>query len=104
MAFDVFQTATATMSRKEADSFGDDSVVESFTVDIDPVLGRKRVFTDENEEITGLSTVISPHDSINLEFNNYTLDYNGREYQIEEIIPQYDIGTDRISHYEVVLR
>lgn len=103
MAFKIFQTTTATMTLQEFDAFGDAVEGASFTVDIDPVLGRKRVYTNEGEEITGLGTTVSPHDSIDIA-NVYTLDYDGREYQIEQIIPQYNIGTNTVSHYEVILR
>jgi hypothetical protein len=104
MVFDVFQTATATMKRKTKDRAGDETVAESFQVKIDPVLGNKRIYTDQNEVITGIGTVISAHDSIDITSTNYVLDYNGREYQIENMVPQYHIGTNNISHYEVTLR
>jgi hypothetical protein len=104
MEFKLFQTTTATMKRNEQDGFGDESAVQTFTVNIDPVLGKKRIFNNENEEITGMTTIVSPHDSIDVTFDNYTLDYNGRQYRVEQIVPFYKIGTNKLSHFEIVLR
>ena len=103
-AFDIFQTATATMEKITTDGFGDESVSTSFTVDIDPVLGRERIFTKEQEEVEGFETIISPNDNIDLSHDRWNLVYDGRTYQIEGIEPFYDIGTSTISHYEVTLR
>lgn len=104
MSFTAFQTTTATMKKIETDGFGDESETLTFSVDIDPVLGKKRVFTRDQEEITGLSTVISPHDSIDLTHENWRLEYNGRDYQVEQMVPFCTIGTNTLEHIEVVLR
>lgn len=104
MSFDVFQTATATMQKLSVDGSGDGSVSSSFTVKVDPVLGRKRIFSDDQEEIAGFETVISPNDSIDLTHDRWNLVYNGRTYKVEGIEPFYKIGTDIIEHYEVSLR
>lgn len=104
MSFDVFQTVTATMQKITTDGFGDETVDSSFTVDIDPVLGRDRIFTQEQEEIEGYSTVVSPHSSIDLTHDRWNLVYNGRTYQVEGIEPFYTIGTTDIEHYEVTIR
>lgn len=102
--FDVFQTVTATMQKITVDGFGDETISSSFSVDIDPVLGRKRVFTDDQVEVEGFETVISPSSNIDLTHDNWKLVYNGRTYQVEGIEPFYHIGTNNISHYEVTLR
>lgn len=102
--FDVFQTVTATMQKITVDGFGDETVSSSFNVDIDPVLGRKRIFTSDQEEIEGFETIISPNSNIDLAHDNYTLIYNGRTYQVEDIEPFYTIGTNEIEHFEITLR
>lgn len=104
MIFDIFQTATATMNKVTSDGFGDDTVSLSFEVKIDPVLGKKLVYTQENEEVMGFETVISAHDNIDLTHDRYTLSYNGRTYQIESITPFYTTSTMNVGHYEVTLR
>lgn len=104
MGFRIFQTATATLKEKEVNNFGDDVVVNSFTVDIDPVLGYKRGFNNQGEEITGVSTIITATDEIDVTKRNYTLEYLGREYRVEQIIPFYSIGSNVLEHVEVLLR
>lgn len=100
----MFQSTTATMYPLTVDGFGDETRGTGFTVEIDPVLGRKRIFTNEQEEITGYETVISHNDNIDLSVEQYELVYNGRTYQIEGIEPFYYTGTMNVHHYEVVLR
>lgn len=92
------------MQKITVDGFGDESIDDSFTVDIDPVLGRKTIFTQEDKETTGFETVISPNSNIDLSHDRWNLVYNGRTYQIEGIEPFYTIPTMDVSHYEVVLR
>ncbi len=103
-AFDIFQTVEATMYPLTVDGFGDESRGTGFTVEIDPVLGRKRMFTNDQEEIMGYETTISPNSNIDLTVERYELVYNGRTYQIEGIEPFYTIGTVDIEHFEVLLR
>lgn len=104
MGFNAFQTATATLKKITKDGFGDETVASSFTVEIDPVLGKRRVYTMENEEITGRTTIISPHDSIDVSHDRWDLEYDGRNYQIEQLTPFYTIGTNTLEHVEAVLR
>jgi len=103
-AFDIFQTVEATMKKITVDGFGDETASTTFTVDIDPVLGRRRIFTNDQEEIEGFETVISPNSNIDLTHERWDLTYNGRTYQIEGLEPFYVIGTDEIDHYEATLR
>lgn len=102
--FTQFQTATATMKKITKNGFGDETVSLSFTVEIDPVLGKRRVYTKENEEITGRTTIITPHDSIDVSHERWDLEYDGRDYQIEQLTPFYTIGTNELEHVECVLR
>lgn len=104
MGFEIFQTATATMNKITTDGYGDETVSLSFEVKIDPVLGKKLIYTQENEEVLGMETVISYNENIDLSHARYTLEYNGRTYQIEGIEPFYTTSTMNIEHYEVTLR
>lgn len=103
MSFSVFQTATATLKEMTTDGYGKETVASSFSVDIDPVLGYKRTFSTDGEEIVGVQTIISPN--VNIDVTKvYKLDYNGRTYQVERMIPFYSIGGNVLEHVEVVLR
>lgn len=103
MAFSVFQTETAILKEMTTDGYGQETVVTSFSVDIDPVLGYKRTFSTDGEEITGVQTIISPN--VNIDVTKvYKLDYNGRTYQVERMIPFYSIGGNILEHVEVLLR
>lgn len=104
--FSVFQTATATMKRIEIDGAGDESVADSFTVDIDPVFGWTRIHTSENEEITGRSTVITADDlqtKFDTTHRKWKLEYDGHEYQVKSPVPFYTTGTDNLEHIEITL-
>lgn len=106
MAFSVFQTETATLKKITLDGFGDPSSV-SYTVEVDPVFGNKRTYTNEGEEITGHSTLItSPtlQTDFDLNHNRWNLLYKGREYNVERYVPFYTIGTNNLEHIELVLR
>lgn len=102
MSFAQFQTATATMKLITVDGYGKPTVSTSFTVEIDPALGYKRVFSNDGEEITGLSTIISANDNIDVSERNYVLEYLGTDYQVEQLVPFP--GGNTIEHFEVVLR
>lgn len=104
MAYSEFMTDTATMKKITTDGAGDPTVAESFAVDIDPDFGYKRINDSDGEEITGRTTIIGPHDSIDITHENWELAYRGRDWQIEQIDPSNRIGTNEVTHYEVVLR
>lgn len=104
MSFSEFQTDTATMKKITTDGAGDETVASSFTVDIDPVFGFQRVYTQDDVAVTGRSTVISPHDSIDVTHNNWKITYNGTDYDVEELTPFYRIGTDTLESVQVILR
>lgn len=105
-AFKIFQTVTATMSKITVDGAGDETVSTSFTVNIDPTFGYKRAHTRDNEEITGLSTVITGDNLVDNWDNSHRrwkLTYQGREYNVNQPVPFYTVGTDDLEHVEVVL-
>jgi len=107
MAFSIFQTATGTLKKITTDYTGDETVSGSFSVNVDPVFGYKRVHTDENEEITGLKTVItsdSLEDDFDFTHRNWKIEYQGKDYQIESPVPFYTVGSNKLEHVEVVLR
>lgn len=92
------------MQKITVDGYGDETVSTSFTVDIDPVLGRRLIHTQEDTEVMGFETIISPNSNIDLSHDRWNLVYNGRTYQIEGIEPFYTIGTADVEHYQVTLR
>lgn len=104
MAFKIFQTESATIKLMSTDGYGTETVSNSFAVEIDPVLGYKRVFTNDGEEITGIKTIITATDDIDLTERNYVLEFNGRDYQVEQMVPFYSIGGNTLEHVEVILR
>jgi len=107
MEFEQFQTATATLKKITTDYTGDETVSATYSVNIDPVFGWKRVFTDDSEVIEGQSTIMTS-DTLEADFDfthrKWKLEYNNHEYQIERPIPFYTIGTQTLEHIEVVLR
>lgn len=107
MAFSVFQTATGTLKKMTTDAYGDESVDSTLSVNVDPVFGFKRVYSDEDEEITGQSTIITA-DSLESFFEqthrNWVLSFNSKDFQVEKATPFYTIGTDNLEHIELVLR
>lgn len=104
--FDIFQTETATLKKVSLNGAGDETVDDSFSVEIDPVFGWSRTFSQENEETDGQSTIISGD---NLESNwdeshrRWKLDYKGHEYMVENPTPIYTPGTNTIEHIEITL-
>jgi len=102
--FDIFQTATATMKKITTDYAGDETVANSFSVEIDPVFGWNVSHLEDGTETEGRTTTVSTNSNIDISHDKWELDYNGRNYQIKTIDPIYDIGTDNISHFEVELR
>jgi hypothetical protein len=104
MVYKIFQTATATLKEMSVDNFGNNTVVKSFAVEIDPVLGYKKGFNAQGEEITGVSTIITATDDIDVTKRTYHLDYLGRTYRVEQMIPYYSIGANILEHVEVLLR
>ena len=106
MTFTDFQSESATVRKIGTDRYGDESTLDTFTVEIDPVFGFKRVFSKENEEITGRSTIITAtnlQSKFDLTHTNWKLDYNGRTHNIEQVTPFYTIGTTRLEFLELVL-
>lgn len=103
MPFNAFQSATATMKKIDKDGYGDETETASFSVDIDPVFGWKRGYNTDGEQVTGKTTIISAHDSIDVAHTNWKLEYNGKEYIIKDMVPFYSIGGNVLEHVEVML-
>lgn len=104
--FKAFQTETATLKKVTTDGSGDETVSESFTVNIDPVFGFNRIHTKENEEITGQSTIItssSLESDFDLTHRQWKLEFNGHEYDVKQPMPLYEVGTNNLQHIEVTL-
>lgn len=99
-----FQTATATMKKITTDGYGDETVASSFTVSIDPVLGKKVTHDRDGQVFTGLTTLVTDIDSFDITHDRWNLNYNGREYQIQEVVPFYSIGGNVLEHLELVLK
>ncbi|NIT56780.1 MAG: hypothetical protein GWN00_11270, partial [Aliifodinibius sp.] len=76
MEFSEFTLSEATMQKITTDGAGDETVSSSFTVEIDPVLGFRRIFTRDNEEVNGAETIIAPHDSIDVSHRKWKLVYS----------------------------
>lgn len=107
MAFSIFQTATATLNKITTDGFGDESVSASLSVEIDPTFGFKRMFNNNGEVVDGVSTIITGsglQDFYDETHNKWSLTYNGKDWQVEQPVPFYKIGTDVLEHIEVALR
>lgn len=104
MGFSEFTLSDATMQKITTDGAGDETVSLSFSVEIDPVLGFRRIFTRDNEEVNGAETIIAPHPSIDPSHRKWKLVYSGNTYDVERLEPFYHIGTEVVEHYEVTLR
>lgn len=104
--FTAFQTETATLKKITLDGAQDETVANSYTVNIDPVFGFQRTHSTENEDIRGRSTILTS-DSLEADFDlthrRWKLEYNGHEYNIKEPTPIYAIGTNNLQHVEVTL-
>jgi hypothetical protein len=86
------------------DGYGDETVDESFSVDIDPDLGKVQTYDIDGNVVEGKQTFISPHDSIDISHDHWELEYNGRKYDINELQPRHDIGTNNLDHIRAILR
>lgn len=102
--FDIFQTTTATMRKITTDGYGDESVSESFTVSIDPDVSKTQTYDIDGNVISAKQTFISAHDSIDLTHDKWELQYNGNIYDVKELEPRHDIGTNNVDHIRVILR
>ena len=106
MSFDRFQTDQATLQKIDTNYAGDESVLAEYDVNIDPSFGWKRIYTDENEEITGRSTIITS-DTLDSDWDEsheeWNISYRNEDWQIREANLMHDIGTNNLSHIEVVL-
>lgn len=107
MKFTDFQSATGTLKKTSMDGYGNPSVDDSLSVEIDPTFGWTRTFTRYGEAVEGQTTIITGtglqafYDESHF---GYVLTYNGKDWQVENPVPFYKIGTDTLEHLEVVLR
>ncbi len=105
-SFKIFQTATATLKKFTTDVYGDETVSNSWTVDIDPTFGYKRVFTIEGEEVTGQETIITA-DNLGSIWDEthykWKLTYQGKDYIIKNPVPFKQTNTGNLEHVEVLL-
>ena len=104
MSFAIFQTDTATMRKITTDGYGDESVSSSFTVDVDPDITKMQMYDIDGNVVSAKQTFISNHPSIDLTHDKWELEYNGSTYDIKELEPRHDIGTNNIDHLRVILR
>ena len=107
MSFQIVQTGIATLSKITVDGFGDESVSDTIAIKVDPTFSFKRVFTRENEEVTGMETIITA-DALQSFYDptheKYRITYQGRDYQAEYMEPFYTVGTSNLEHIQVLLR
>lgn len=104
MSFSIFQTTTATMRKITTDGYGDETASSTFTVDIDPDLALTHTYDIDGNVISAKQTFISAHDSIDLTHDKWELTYNGNTYDIKEMYPRHDIGTNNLDHIRVILQ
>lgn len=105
-SFKIFQTDTAVLKRIETDGAGDETVADSFSVEVDPTFEWQRVFTRENEETRGAETIVTGDNlQPNFDFTHrkWKLEYNGHEYNVESPVPFYTIGTNNLEHIQITL-
>lgn len=105
--FSRFQSETATLKKIVNDFAGDETVSASYSIFVDPDFSNKRIFTDENEEITGQSTVVTSSTlqaDFDITHKKWKIEYKGYDYQVRQFTPRYDLnGNNRLDHVEVVL-
>lgn len=105
--FSRFQSATGTLKKIDNDAYGDETVTASYAVFVDPDFSNKRVFTEENEEITGQSTIITSDtlaDDFDVTHKKWKLEFKSYEYQVRQFTPRYDLnGNNILEHLEVTL-
>lgn len=104
MVYDIFQTATATLQKKGSTASGDETVISSQSVSVDPLLGWKNMYDSQGNIFRGASTILSDVADVDVSHLRYDLVYKGRTYQVEQMSPIYSIGGNVLEHLEVVLR
>lgn len=104
MVFDIFQTETGTLQKKAGSASGDETIISSLTVSVDPVFGWKNMYDSQGNIYRGASTVLSDVADVDVAHNRYDLIYKGRTYQVEQMLPVYSIGGNVLEHIEVILR
>jgi hypothetical protein len=107
MEFNVFQTASGTLKKVTTDGNGDETVSNSYGVNLDPVFGFKDTFDSNGNNVRGMKTIltsVSLEDDFDFTHYKWKLEYNGKDYDIMSPVPFYTIGTNDLEHIEVMLR
>ena len=103
-AFDIFQTETGTLQKKGSSASGDETVISSQSVNVDPVFGWKNMYDSQGNIFRGASTILSDVADVDVSHLRYDLVYKGRTYQVEQMLPVYSIGGNVLEHLEVIVR
>lgn len=103
MVYNIFQTETATLQKIGVNNFGNETVLSTQTVKIDPVFGWKQMYNKDGQQFQGLKSIISDVD-FDIEHDVWRLTYKGRNYRVEEMLPMYSIGGNVLEHIEIVFR
>lgn len=110
MKFSDYQSGTGTLHKMDQDSYGDQFKLDSLEVRVDPAFSFKRVYTEEDEEITGRGTVIDTDPITELQnfwdqsHRNWMLTYEGKDFDVEVGRPFPKPKSNSVDHLEVVLR
>lgn len=100
MNFSIFQTETGVMNKMIDGGYGE-AVESSVNVTVDPVFGARRIYTNENEEITGMSTIIEG--DIDHTHKKWVFVFKGRDYVVRQIVPVPSVGSNEPNHYEIIV-
>lgn len=109
MKFSDFQTESGTLKKMETDGFGDLTVADSLAVQVDPDFGWEQVFTDQQEQVTGRTTVVTSEDPADLRgfwdetHRDWVLTYKAKDWKVEEGTPRHNIGGNQLQHLELVM-
>ena len=104
MAFDIFQTESATLRKVGVDNFGNVTNLESYSCRIDPTLGKEVRFDKDGEQVRGRDTVLDGLPELDQTHDRWELDFRGRKYNVERLTGMPAIGSNKPQHYEVLLR
>lgn len=102
MEFDEFMGEQGTLKKIQSSYSGDESVADSFTVNCYFEFGSNRVVNDEGSEVAARGIVfVEPHASIDMTHRNWNFEFEGTTYDVVNMDRIKDIGSGRVSHYEM---
>lgn len=104
LSYGKYQTGTGVLRQIGTGPGGDEFDIDTFACRVDPVFGFKTAFTQNNEQITGKTTILDGLPEIDLSHRRWKLDYNGNSYVVADLVPFPLPGTNVPSHYEVMLQ